>query len=177
MLRDVIIVLATQGWQKLVDEEEMLVSKAKNADDLPESHYLGVEHFLTGFKTPLMSASADLDSILPEFRAMVEYAAQFLFPGYNRLQKCVVATHCPSASEWENCFILVERLYSWPVSNGKVESQLNTIKKERSLLSNNLLGDLLLLSSDAIPLREFNPDDAIDLWWQSKVPQPNQPSQ
>ena len=38
--------------------------------------YRGVKCLLTRFKIPLMSDSADLDSILPEFRAIVQYAVQ-----------------------------------------------------------------------------------------------------
>ena len=62
------------GLQKLVDKEEMLVSEAENAYDLPESPYRGVKCLLTRFKIPYLSGFADLDSILPEFRAMVQYA-------------------------------------------------------------------------------------------------------
>ena len=42
LFRDVITVLATQGWLKLVDDEELLVSEAGNEDALPESPYLVV---------------------------------------------------------------------------------------------------------------------------------------
>ena len=67
------------------------------------------------------------------------------------------------------------------MSNGKVErlfSQLKTIKTEkRSLLSKDHLDDLLLLNSDAVSLKDFNSDDAIDLWWRAKTRRPHQPLQ
>ena len=54
-------------------------------------------------------------------------------------------------------------------------SQLNVIKtNKRTSLSNESLDDLLLLTTDSVPLREFCPDEAIDLWWRDKVRRPNQ---
>ena len=52
---------------------------------------------------------------------------------------------------------------------------MNVIKtNKRSLLSNESLDDLLLLSTDSAPLKEFCPDAAIDLWWKDKLCRPNQ---
>ena len=45
-------------------------------------------------------------------------------------------------------------------------SQVNEIKtKKRCLLSNESLDDLLTITSAHVPLKEFCPDNAIDLWW------------
>ena len=53
--------------------------------------------------------------------------------------------------------------------------QMNVIKtNKRSLLSNESLDDLLLLSTDSVLLKEFCPDAAIDLWWRDKLRRPNQ---
>ena len=42
----------------------------------------------------------------------------------------------------------------------------NVIKVEnRSLLSNEMLDDLLLLNTNKMPLQNFNADKAIELWW------------
>ena len=52
---------------------------------------------------------------------------------------------------------------------------MNVIKaNKRSLLSNESLDDLLLLSIDGPPLKDFSPDLAIYLWWNDKVRRPNQ---
>ena len=52
---------------------------------------------------------------------------------------------------------------------------MNVIKtNKRSLLSNESLNDLLLLAIDSPPLKDFCPDDAIDLWWKEKVCRPHQ---
>ena len=52
---------------------------------------------------------------------------------------------------------------------------MNVIKsKRRSSLSNGALDDLLTVASAKVPLKDFCPDDAIDLWWKDKVRRPNQ---
>ena len=72
----------------------------------------------------------------------------------------------------------MELLLSLPTSNGKLErvfSQLNVIKtNKRTSISNESLYDLLQLTTDSVPLREFCPNEAMDLWWKDKVCRPNQ---
>jgi len=84
----------------------------------------------------------------------------------------------PSSSEWSNVLGLVTLLLSIPASNGKLErafSQMNIIKtSKRSLMSNDSLDDLLLLTLNEVPLNRFSPDTAIDLWWKDKQRRPNQ---
>ena len=73
---------------------------------------------------------------------------------------------------------LIELLFSLPSSNGKVEqifSQVNVIKTDRrTQLSNDTLDDLTMVAFNNVPLKDFNPDAAIDLWWREKVRRPNQ---
>ncbi len=45
---------------------------------------------------------------------------------------------------------------------------------KRSSLGNDLLDDLLVLNTDRVPLKDFNPDRSISLWWGDKVRRPNQ---
>ena len=86
--------------------------------------------------------------------------------------------HSPDASEWVNILILIELLFSLPVSNGVVErvfSQMNVIKvKKRALLCNDTLDDLLTISTANIALNDFNPNEPIDLWWKDKIRRPKQ---
>lgn len=71
-------------------------------------------------------------------------------------------------------------LLSLPASNAKLErvfSQLNVVKtNKRTSLTNESLDDLLLLTSDSVPLKDFCPDDAINFWWRDKVRRPHQSS-
>jgi len=57
----------------------------------------------------------------------------------------------------------VRRLFSLPVSNGNLErtfSQVNLIKCSKRTS--------LVLNADKVPLQEFSPEDATDLWWKAK---------
>ena len=57
----------------------------------------------------------------------------------------------------------------------RVFSQVNVIKTDRrTQLSNDTLDDLTMVASNNVPLQDFSPDDAIDLWWREKVRRPNQ---
>lgn len=78
----------------------------------------------------------------------------------------------------DKCTIaLAELLFSLPASNGKVErvfSQLKIIKSDkRTSLANDTLNDLLTVSMMNCSLKDFHPDKATDLWWESKT-RPNQ---
>ena len=81
--------------------------------------------------------------------------------------------HSPSKSDWLNALTLAELLFSLPASKRIFFSTSNVIKN-RSLLSNESLDDLLLLNTDKVPLSSFNPERAIELWWNDKTRRPNQ---
>ncbi len=109
----------------------------------------------------------------------MQYAIQFVtLSTMDYRAVCWRMFNAPAASEWSNVLILVELLFSLPASNGKLErvfSQMNVIKtKKRSLLTNESLDDLLLLTIDGVLLKDFCPDQSIDLWWQDKVRRPHQ---
>ena len=83
-----------------------------------------------------------------------------------------------SSSEWGNAIILARLIFLLPASNGKLErvfSQLNVIKSnKRTSFKNDTLDDLLVLAIDSVPLSDFCPDSAIELWWKDKVRRPSQ---
>jgi hypothetical protein len=164
LVRDIITVLATQGWEKLVRECTQLD---------------GLQRIITHFTIPLEGASIDCSKIPEEFQNLMLYAIEFI--SLSTLEYRSVwwrLFNSPSSSEWSNALGLVELLLSLPASYGKVErsfSQMNIIKtSKRSLLSNDTLDDLLLLAVDEVPLAKFNPDKAIDCWWNDKQRRPNQ---
>ena len=162
--RDIICVLATQGWEKLLEEDSSLSVLSR---------------LVERFKVPLQSASTDITLIHEEFKSVVQYAVQFI--SLSTLDYRAVwwrNFHSPSSAEWTNVLTLIELLFALPASNGTLErafSQMNVIKSEkRSLLSNQSLDDLLTLTIDSVPLEKFCPDAAIDLWWKDKLRRPNQ---
>ncbi len=153
LMRDIIVMLSSQGWEKLLEEE----------NDLAAIHRL-----IERFATPLQGAGADTDVIKGEFGDMIEYAVQYI--AISSLDYHSVwwrLFHAPNSAEWSNVLVLAELLFSLPASNGKLErvfSTLGTIKVDkRSRLTNESLDDLLLLKSDKIPITSFVPDQSIDL--------------
>ena len=164
LMRDIIFVLSSHGWEKAVEEEDDLAA---------------IDRIVERFATPLLGAEADTNAIKGEFANMIEYAVQYM----------AIATldyhsvwwrlfHAPNSAEWSNVLILAELLFSLPASNGKLErvfSTLATIKTDkRSRLNNESLDDLLLLNSTRIPITSFDPDPSIDLWWSAKARRPSQ---
>ena len=132
---DIIIVLATQGWQKLVDYEDSLDA---------------VDRLATQFSTPFQGAGVQLEEIHAEFESVLEYSTRYL--SLSTLPYRVSwwqIFHAPCASDWHNFLVLVELLFSLPSSNGKVEhifSQVDVIKREkRTRLCNEALDDLLII--------------------------------
>ena len=128
---------------------------------------------------PIVKANVCLENVHSEFESILQYAYQYI--SLFTLDYCAVwwrIFHAPVSSEWSNALNLVELLFSLSSSNGTVERafyQMNVIKtKKRSLLSNEALDDLLTLASAKVPLKDFCPDDAIDLWRKDKLRRPNQ---
>ena len=66
LVRGVILVLETQGWQKIVDEET-----------IPGSSSQAVEQLGERFKIPLENIGVELDCLAEEFHKMVLHATQF----------------------------------------------------------------------------------------------------
>ena len=136
VMRDVIIVLASQGWEKLLEEDVPLDS---------------LDRLVERFAVPLQGASADCSKVKEEFQSILQYAVQYI--SLSTMDYRAVwwrIFNAPTASEWSNVLTLIELLFSLPASNGKLErifSQMNVIKTnkslKRSLLSNESLDDLL----------------------------------
>ena len=111
--------------------------------------------------------------------SLVHYAVQYI--SLSTLEYRAVwwrLFHAPDASEWANAMVLIELLFSLPASNGKVErvfSELNVIKSNKRVhLNNDTLDDLLTISASNETLEDFDPDPAVNLWWNDKVRRPNQ---
>ena len=158
LMRDIIFMLSSHGWEKLVQEESDLAA---------------VDRLVERFSTPLQGAQADINVIKTEFDSMIEYAVQYIATAsldYHFVWWRLF--HAPNSADWSNALILAKLLLSLPASNGKLErtfSLLGTVKNDkRSRLTNQSLDDLLLLLSNKTPLQNFNPDPSIDHWWSAK---------
>lgn len=169
-VRDVILFLATQGWQKLADEA--------GTESTP-SYIEAIARLTSKFKLPLESAGAVVANVGDEFCDLLHYAIQFISLSSTSYQ--VVwwkLFHSPNASDWTSVLILARLLFMLPVSNGKLERIFSTMKKikvdKRSSMSNELLDDLLVINVDKVNIEKFKADHSIDLWWRSKMRRPNQ---
>jgi hypothetical protein len=177
LFRDIIIMLGTQGWQKIVDEH-VDVSDDAEGMQASENPLDAIDRLVERFKIPLEGAAAETSEIRGEFEAMVSYATQFISLSTMEYQSVWWRLfHAPNSSEWSNVLCLASLLFSLPVSNGKLErtfSQLNLIKSsKRTSLGSGTLDDLLVLNADKLPLQEFSPESAIDLWWDAKTRKPS----
>jgi len=70
LIRDIIFVLGTRGWQKTIDE-----------DDIPTGEHSkksmeAFDRLVERFKSPLLAAGVNLDEFGPEFEQIVSYACQ-----------------------------------------------------------------------------------------------------
>ena len=135
VMRDIIFVLSTHGWEKLVEDSDMAP----------------IDRLAIRFAVPLQHAQADTDVMKTEFCAMIEYIVQYI--SLSTLDYHSVwwrLFRAPNTSEWTNILLLSE-LFSLPASNGKLErilSLLGEIKTDkRSRLTNESLDDLLLVKA------------------------------
>ncbi len=121
-VRDVILFLATQGWQKLADQD----SQSDKSKAYPSNWGL-----CSKFKIP-PEAAVIVTQIVDEFHDTLLYATQFISLSSTNYQAVWWKLfHSPNASDWTNALKLARLLFSLPVLNGKHErvfSTMNNIK-------------------------------------------------
>ena len=71
LFRDMIVMLATQGWQKIIEQGSLAPIQSENMLD-------AIDRLVHHFQIPLESAGADTTEIRNEFEALIGYAAQFM---------------------------------------------------------------------------------------------------
>lgn len=81
LTQDIIIILETQGWQKIVDEQE---SVSEPLDQIQAVARVGNK-----FKTPLESAGVNIDELCTEFKDILDHSTQFIFI-YPQLSRSLV---------------------------------------------------------------------------------------
>ena len=124
------------------------------------------------FATPLQNAGVDISLLEEEWKGIVDYAKRYLnlLQPYRETWWKLINAVC--FSKWSNILSLIEFLFCIPMTNGHVEcifSTLNNIKSEkRSSLSEDHLDDLLRITVDGPPLKEWDSHRAARLWWKAK---------
>ena len=139
LTRDIIVILETQGWQKIVDEQQ----SSSVEDTGSQQSLLGaVVRVGNRFQAPLEAAGVNIDELLSEFEDMLDHATQFIsLSTLNYQEVWWRVFHSPDAGRWSNLLSLAQLLLSLPASNGKLERIFSTMKiiktDKRSSLNND----------------------------------------
>ena len=125
LIRDIIFMLGTQGWQKLLDDEQVTEPPLGDSQENPMDT---IDRLVEHFKTRELILSW-MKSVV----SLVSYASQFI--SSSTLDYQSVWWRLFHAPNWSNVLKLATLLLSLPVSNERTFSQLNIIKdKKRSSL-------------------------------------------
>ena len=126
-----------------------------------------VEYLTSHFREPLEAKGVTLESIQDEVEEIVFYARKYLNIGYQKIWYKLYTS--PDVRKWSNLIRLSELLYSLPFSNGHVERMFSALKivktNRRTKLKTSTLSDLLDVKEEGPPLRDFNADKAVRMWW------------
>lgn len=102
LFRDIIIMLGTQGWQKIANKHVVVSDDAEDMQ-ASENPLDAIDWLVKRFKIPLEGAAAETSEIRGEFEAMVSYATQFI--SFSTMKYQLVwwrLVHAPNSSEWSN---------------------------------------------------------------------------
>ena len=169
------VILNTEVWQSSVINEEA---------EEPEQAF-GIEamtKLYDLYRIPLERAgfSGSLSDLLEQWESLCEYTVKYLNPqstDYRVTWRKIFQSS--RRNMWSLVLLLVELLFSLPVSNAKVErlfSLMNRIKTDsRSCLSQKTLKNLILICMEGPDSDNFNAVPAMKLWSDTvKARRPNQ---
>lgn len=152
-------VVATHGWHKSTDASFGIE---------------GVKALADRFTIPLQKANVNSALLLSEWEEMVYYAKEYI----NIVQEPYRVVwwklfNADDAKNWTNILALIELIFCFPLSNGRVEicfSQLKLIKTiKRTSLGEDRLDELLRIKLEGPPLAQWDPTNAVGLWWRDKT--------
>lgn len=164
-------VLNTEGWERRSEDGK---EDLEFADGCLTELY---DHF----KLPLSNAGADgsLHDLLEQWHCLLQYTKRYLNPSntpYLRVWRRIFDSD--RRNDWSIVLLLVELLFSIPISNAKVErlfSLMNRVKTDsRATLSENTLNRLTRIRMDGPNLEDYDPTPAIKLWASSATRRPHQ---
>ena len=164
-------ILNCEGWKRKGDDGEEDVEFADNC----------VAALYDQFHEPLLNAGLDvsLGSLLEQWHDLVAYTKGYLDPSktpYLQVWNRIFSSS--RRDRWNLVLLLVELLFSIPISNAKVErmfSLMNRVKTDsRASLGENTLNNLIRIRMEGPPIEEFDPTPAIQLWAISATRRPNQ---
>lgn len=165
------IILNTEGWERSSEDGE---EDLGFADDCLVELY---EHF----KVPLSNAGMDgsVHDLLEQWHCLLAYTKRYLNPSrtpYLRVWKRIFDSD--RRNDWHMVLLLVELLFSIPISNAKVErlfSLMNRVKIDsRAALGEDTLNSLTRIHMEGPKLEDYDPTPAIQLWASTATRRPHQ---
>ena len=80
--------------------------------------------------------------------------------------------NCINSKKWANILALVELIFCLPMSNGHLKQVFSTLKlikcERRTSSGQDRLDNLLRIAVDSPSLSDWDPDGAVQHWWQAK---------
>ena len=163
--------LNTEGWLRTNEEGEI---DFEFGDE-------GLTYLYKHFSIPLMNAGvkASVPDLLNQWHGLLQYAREYL---------CVTSTpyrvcwrrifNSPRCSAWSDVLILIELLFTIPISNAKLErmfSKLNQVKTlQRGSLQQIRLEYLLRIAEEGPAVERYDVTPAMKIWANEKVRRPKQ---
>ena len=163
-------ILNTEGWQgRSVDEEAL-----QFADE-------SIVEIARTFEKPLSSAgmTTSVPDLLEQWHILLEYATKFLpLTGISYLITWRKLFSSPRRVEWNDILTVVELMFTFPVSNAKLErmfSKLKRVKTDfRASIQNERLEHLLRIVEDGPAIEVYEPTSAMRFWASAAVRRPKQ---
>ena len=164
-------VLNCKGWERRNENGE---EDLEFADDCVAELY---DHS----KEPLSKAglNGSLGELLDQWHHLLAYTKQYLEPSktpYLHVWRRIFDSS--QRNEWSMVLILVELLFTIPISNAKMDrlfSLMNRVKTAtRATLSESTLNNLITIRAKGPELREYDPSPASESWLSSAHCRPNQ---
>ena len=88
LFRDIIVMLATQGWQKLLKHSSL---ETPQSDTGEENLLCAIDRLAEHFQIPLESAGVNISEIRSEFEALIGYCPIHVFVHYGLPERMVAS--------------------------------------------------------------------------------------
>ena len=163
--------LNMEGWLRTNEEREI---------DL-EFGDEGLTYLYKHFSIPLMNAGvkASVPDLLNQWHDLLQYAHEYLCVTSVPYRVCWRRIFIsPRCSTWSDILILIELLFTIPISNAKLErmfSKLNQVKTlQRGSLSQIRLENLLRIAEEGLAIERYDATPAMKIWANEKIRRPKQ---
>ena len=157
------VILDTENWKDSLDFGEE-----------------ALEFLWNKFEQPLIKAGVQCPflQILYQWNSLVSYTVTQMEPrGIDYRKTWRILLNSPKKNEWKDFLTLVPILFIMPVSNAVTEGVFTGFRRiftdYRGSLGAQRLSNLMKISSDGPPLKDFDPGKAVEQW-NKKKRRPNQ---